>query len=363
MGLCSSSAEPVVTEVVVHPDGTRTYPPGWSKYKVLILGTGGSGKSTIFKQAHILGDGFSDVDRRLWSVRIFSGLLQMARAIVSCGGTHDEITEAERVLLFSGGGEMATFDELGTWDECVVLLDVVHKVLADPKTASEALFKVQPYLLDNSAKILLKIVPRICTPDFLASNDEILRFAYPTNDVQRVVSDFPETNLALQMIDVGGQRCERAKWSGLVKQCQTVLFVTSLDDYHKTLDEDVTKNRLREALVTFRQTRSIVNKNLPDAHTLLFLNKNDLFDISLKTMPFKNFFPEYTGPTGGQAEIDGAKTFVANLFKDIHDNSAVSDVQQFACHQTSAVDTDHMRMIFALIGDMVLSSSLQESGF
>ena len=28
---------------------------------------------------------------------------------------------------------------------------------------------------------------------------------------------------------------ERAKWSGLVKECQTVLFVSSLDDFHKTL--------------------------------------------------------------------------------------------------------------------------------
>jgi hypothetical protein len=52
----------------------------------------------------------------------------------------------------------------------------------------------------------------------------------------------------------------------------------------------VNKNRLREALVTFRQTRSIINKNLPEAHTLLFLNKTDLFEESVKTKSFKEYF-------------------------------------------------------------------------
>ena len=50
------------------------------------------------------------------------------------------------------------------------------------------------------------------------------------------------------------------------------------------------------------------------------------------------------------------------LFLDIHAVHAQND-QQFACHLTSAVDTDHMTKIFGLVGDMVLNASLDSSGF
>jgi guanine nucleotide-binding protein subunit alpha len=243
MGLCGSTpAEPELTSVVVSPDGTRAYPKGWTDYKLLILGTGGSGKSTIFKQAHILGDGFSDEDRRRWSVRIFSGLLQMTRGIVANIPDHGASAEESRLILTCGNGvppgEKAAilYDELASWDDCLAVMGAVQAVLKNPAESERLLEKHQhSLLLASGGAMLLKIVPRICSPGFLASDDEILRYAYPTNDVQKVVADFPETKLAMQLVDVGGQRVERAKWSGLVKECQTVLFVSSLDDFHKTL--------------------------------------------------------------------------------------------------------------------------------
>ena len=81
---------------------TKTYPSTWSHYKVLILGTGGSGKSTNFKHCTIIGDGINE-DERARSVRIFCGLLQVARSLVSAVAPH-EATEEEVALLMVGGG-------------------------------------------------------------------------------------------------------------------------------------------------------------------------------------------------------------------------------------------------------------------
>jgi hypothetical protein len=73
---------------------TRTYPSTWSHYKVLILGTGGSGKSTNFKHCTIIGDGVNEDER--------------SRSLVSAGAPQ-EATEEEVALLMAGGGaaEMA----------------------------------------------------------------------------------------------------------------------------------------------------------------------------------------------------------------------------------------------------------------
>ena len=151
----------------------------------------------------------------------------------------------------------------------------------------------------------------------------------------------------MHMVDVGGQRPERAKWSELVKECETVLFVTSLDDYHKTLDEDANKNRLREALVTYRQVKGLANKHIPAAHSLLFLNKTDLFEESMKTKPFNEYFPEYDGAVDedGKATPAGAKEWVNAQFEDIHEKLAPKDAGQFTGHLTSALDTGHMRKV------------------
>ena len=136
MGICGS-----ITEIVVNSDGTKTYPSTWSHYKVLILGTGGSGKSTIFKQCAIIGDGIKEGERARWSVRIFCGLLQVARALVSAGAPH-EATEEEVALLMAGGGaaEMAIYEELADWTLCLPLLSCVHTVLgSDPIKSCQVL--------------------------------------------------------------------------------------------------------------------------------------------------------------------------------------------------------------------------------
>ena len=137
MGICGSTAAAASgrSEIVVeHADGTKTYPSTWSHYKVLILGTGGSGKSTIFKQCTIIGDGINEDERARWSVRIFCGLLQVARSLVSAGAPH-EATEEEVALLMAGGGaaEMAIYEELADWTLCLPLLSCVRTILGgDP---------------------------------------------------------------------------------------------------------------------------------------------------------------------------------------------------------------------------------------
>ena len=68
---------------------------------------------------------------------------------------------------------------------------------------------------------------------------------------------------------------------------------------------------------------------------------------------------EYTGADN----MEDIKQYVGDMFRDVHETVCNSEEQQFSVHTTSAVDTGHMRKIFGLVGDMVLSSSLSASGF
>ena len=191
---------------------------------------------------------------------------------------------------------------------------------------------------------------------------------YPTNDVQRVDFTFPHKKLVLEMVDVGGQRNQRSRWKALSKECEAVIFVSSLDDYHQQLDEDATKNRLRESLRAFRVSRGLVAKYMPHAHTLLFLNKTDLFERSLRRAPFDHFFPEFTGkmsssraPVGVQ--VANISHMIAGLFRDIHHDMRAGPEQEFACQFTSAVDTNHMKNIFETVVSLILQANLKKQGF
>ncbi|MES1914445.1 MAG: hypothetical protein MHM6MM_006518 [Cercozoa sp. M6MM] len=83
-------------------------------------------------------------------------------------------------------------------------------------------------------------------------------------------------NLRLELVDVGGQRCERMKWMHVLQpDVSAVVFVASLNSYRELLAEDEGVNALYESLALFRDV-----VNMPafdDCTTILFLNKFDVF--------------------------------------------------------------------------------------
>lgn len=137
-------------------------------------------------------------------------------------------------------------------------------------------------------------IDRICQPDYLPSDQDVLRSRVKTTGITETTFIIGE--LTYRMFDVGGQRSERKKWIHCFENVTTILFLVAISEYDQLLFEDETVNRMQEALTLFD---SICNSRW-FIHTsiILFLNKIDRFRDKLPISPMKNYFPDYEGTVG-----------------------------------------------------------------
>ena len=272
---------------------------------LVIVGTGGSGKSTLVKQFRILfGDTYNNTERRAWSSRIRSNMLadQLAclrrlQARVGSEGARPVSQESIDQLVAA---------PLGGVGEQVAALQAAHALDCgcDPRDADPSLFSPQ-------AAYFAAHVDRIASVDYLATDQDILYC--PSSTLGVTTYDFDDTDgTHFHVIDCGGQRSQRRKWLQFFSDVTALLFVASLDDFWHALSEDSERNALRESVDTFAET--VNSATLQDRCVCLFLNKTDLLPASLKRWPFRRYFPSF--PADKDAENpDHVIAFVRALFE------------------------------------------------
>lgn len=94
-----------------------------------------------------------------------------------------------------------------------------------------------------------------------------------------------------QFIDVAGQRNERRKWIHFFDGVTAMIFVASLSCYNQQMREDPETNMMKDQLTLFDQM--INGKLFKDTNVILFLNKRDLFEDKIATVPLDVCFPDY----------------------------------------------------------------------
>ena len=93
MGLCSSVTD-CDLEGAVSP--TQGEYKDQVDFKLLLLGAGQSGKSTLFKQlTSIYGDGFSAQDRATYTDIIIGNVIECTQALVAHVGTFKDSKDAD----------------------------------------------------------------------------------------------------------------------------------------------------------------------------------------------------------------------------------------------------------------------------
>ena len=164
------------------------------------------------------------------------------------------------------------------------------------------------------------------------------------------------------MIDVGGQRSERRRWIHCFDGVTAVIFVIALSDYHLSIEEDPSTNRMEESLNLFD---SIVKcPYMADVAIILFLNKVDIFEDSLlkKKIPLSDYFPQYRGEC---EDVEGAKKFVLDEFEKVYMTRAnISNVKssKFYAHFTCATNTENIRFVFETASDTIIKQNLSKVG-
>lgn len=321
--------------------------------KILLLGAGESGKSTIFKQMQLLHcDGYTNDERIAFRSTVHQNTIQNIQDLVR-GGVKLGFLAAKPGEDDPSRVASEHFPEVMALEDTAPLTNAVAELIKkawEDENLQEAYQRRNEFILNDSTSYFFDELSRLADPDYVPSNQDILRTRVRTSGI--VEMSWMASGTEFKLFDVGGQRNERRKWIHCFDNVQAVLFVAAISEYDQGLYEDDTSNRLEEALSLFSEicnSRFFVTSSM-----ILFLNKKDLFQEKIQRKPLNTFFPDYKGTT-----LQEAHDYVREQFSS---RNNVKDKQLYV-HFTTATDTSNIAFVFEAVKDNILTQNLKGSGF
>ncbi|XP_038667429.1 guanine nucleotide-binding protein G(t) subunit alpha-2-like isoform X1 [Scyliorhinus canicula] len=318
--------------------------------KLLLLGAGESGKSTIVKQMTIIHkDGYTDHECMEFKTIIYSNIIQSMLAIVRAMSLlgisyQDPVRTADVQHLFN------LADSLGEGGLPTGLVEIIGRLWND--AGIQACFeRASEYQLNDSASYYLNSLERLTAPGYVPSEQDVLRSRVKTTGITE--TQFTFKDLRFRMIDVGGQRSERKKWIHCFEGVTCIIFCAALSAYDMVLVEDEEVNRMHESLQLFNSICN--NRYFSTSSIVLFLNKKDLFEEKVKKVHLGICFPEYNGSNTFEDAGNYIKTQYLNL-------NLRQDVKEIYSHMTCATDTQNVKFVFDAVADIIIKENLKGCG-
>ncbi|CAH1961369.1 unnamed protein product [Acanthoscelides obtectus] len=321
-----------------------------SEVKLLLLGAGESGKSTIVKQMKIIHEtGYSPEECEQYRPVVYSNTIQSLMAIIrAMGQLRIDFADPSRADIARQFFTYASAAEEGELTPELVML--MKKLWADPGVQL-CFSRSREYQLNDSAAYYLNALDRISKPNYVPSQQDVLRTRVKTTGI--VETNFSFKNLHFKMFDVGGQRSERKKWIHCFEGVTAIIFCVALSGYDLVLAEDEEMNRMVESMKLFD---SICNsKWFVTTSIILFLNKKDLFEEKISRSPLTICFPEYTGPN----TYEEAAEYVRMKFENLNKRK---DQKEIYTHFTCATDTNNIKFVFDAVTDIIIKNNLKDCG-
>jgi len=276
------------------------------KIKLLLLGAGESGKSTIFKQmakiyAEVLDEAEYEKrkkegagDTRDQKPIIHSNIVQSMAVLVGESCNTDEtkamLNPANKEIFDKWKSTPNMDDAQWSFD----MAEEMEKLWADD-AIQEAYGRKNHFQLNDSAAYYFRKLAAIKEDDWIPSSEDCMKarvrtsgivertFAIPSDSSGEEKSDYSKTpdpvchltdQIPFVMFDVGGQRNERKKWIHCFDNVTSVIFVAAISEYDQMLYEDNTENRMTEALNLFEEMYT--SQYFKKISFIMFLNKRDL---------------------------------------------------------------------------------------
>ncbi|XP_037784644.1 guanine nucleotide-binding protein G(s) subunit alpha-like [Penaeus monodon] len=271
--------------------------------KILLLGAGESGKTTIIKQMKILHiSGFTPDTKtpaeRSWRRRRTSRATSWRPSRRWRGTWGSWASPLARRRTEDSWEYISGIDPQGfTFPQ--EFYEHTERLWRDAGIR-EVYAQQHKFQLIDCSKYFLDKVSVLKQPDYVPSVQDILHSRRRTTNIQKIEFEvkIPRKyggggSLTFWMFDVGGQRGERKKWIQVFDGIQTVLFLVSASCFDLVVREDEATNRLQESIKIFQNVW--VSRFLKDAGFIVFLNKQDILKDKVVNSKKRigDYFPDY----------------------------------------------------------------------
>jgi len=315
---------------------TSDHSPTNARTKVILLGTGDSGKSTVHAQAkYIFHGGFRDEDRYAVKYILMENVLSsMSQLIYGAKKIGEEISDPDLKSMMDKIIEADKASENGNTIEIVLHVKEEIKTLWRHPFIRSIFDKRNKFFHFDQAQYYLDNADRILIPAYVPTNEDIVNCYSKTLGVSELKFDFDGQLFSL--IDTGGQRNERKKWAYITQDTSVIIFVCALNEYDKKLYEESAVNRMIESLDVF--TDAVNNNAFKNAQIILLFNKLDLFKEKIKTKNPKDYcFPDYKD----ELDHDKALLYIKNRFLQCNNTN-----RKIAIFEGSALDSQFMEIFY-----------------
>ena len=309
-----------------------------SKVKLLLLGAGESGKSTIFKQMRVLfGAPLSDDERQQITPVVYNNTITSMKILCAETrrmGYEGDVVAKDRLDFILGVDDQSEInDEVGV---------AIKELWTDPGVL-KAWKRRAEYQIVESVKYYFNEIERIMQSDYVATQQDMLLARVRTSGIvtERYVID----GVDFEMYDVGGQRNERKKWIHCFDDATAVIFVAALSEYDQALFEDSSANRMTEAVDLFGDICN--NAVFAQSSMILFLNKKDLYEEKIKEVHIGDqpAFSDFPCELGDADYYDRGVQYFLDKF--LAQNQ--SDERQIYHHATCATDSRNVEVGFSFL--------------
>ncbi|ROT41386.1 guanine nucleotide-binding protein alpha-2 subunit [Sodiomyces alkalinus F11] len=317
--------------------------------KLLLLGAGESGKSTVLKQMKLIyAQGFSKSEKLEWKPVVFNNVVQSFRLIFDAMrelGVGFENPENDKHMAY-----LMVDYEISARDPLPKdYLEPIKSLWADGGVKM-AIAKGNEFALHDNLAYFCDDIDRLWEDDYVPSDQDLLRCRLRTTGITESVFELGQ--LTYRMFDVGGQRSERKKWIHCFENVNCLLFLVAISGYDQCLVEDRDGNQMNEALMLWE---SIANSHwFTKSALILFLNKMDLFKGKLAHSPIQaQGFTDYHGPPD---DWKAASKYFLDKFKALNRNTD----KEIYGHFTNATDTNLLKITMDSVQDMIIQRNLKQ---
>jgi len=319
--------------------------------KLLLLGTGDSGKSTLFKQIiQLYGKGFSDEARMPYANICFTNTILAMKTLITQSGKLDSSLNTRLSTAVEASAQYMLNDVKVEQRIDSIMAAHIRALWNDAGLKNTYRCRSR-FQLDDACAYFFERVDEMAKDNFIPSYQDVLRCRARTTGI--VETEFVIEDYQFKMLDVGGQRNERKKWIHCFENVTAVIFVAAMNEYDQLLFEDHQTNRIHESLNLFSEicnSRWFRNKSM-----ILFLNKDDLFRDKIRTVDLKVCFDDYD--VG--CDYEKAASYLKRQFLK---RNEYPDTKRIYVHITCATDTANISFTFNVVSDIIVKERLKECG-